>query len=88
MECVNAAEFQFPREPVICYFYNPFQEVVLRKVLENMRRSLAAAPREIYILYLNPVHRCLLDDSGFLTPVKRTPWYSIHKASGAAPLQG
>jgi hypothetical protein len=31
---------------------------------------------------LNPELHSLLDESGFLIPIKRTTWYSIHKSSG------
>ena len=81
LACIDAAEFQIPHEPAICYFYNPFGAEVMRKVLENIGLSLAAAPREIYVMYLYPVHHGLLDESGFLTPVTKTFWYAIYKAS-------
>jgi tRNA1(Val) A37 N6-methylase TrmN6 len=81
LNCMDASEYRIPHEPAIFYFYNPFRAEVMRKVLENIRGSLAAAPREIYLVYLNPVDRSLLDESGFLTPVKLTYWYSIHTVS-------
>ncbi|OFW32091.1 MAG: hypothetical protein A3J28_08480 [Acidobacteria bacterium RIFCSPLOWO2_12_FULL_60_22] len=80
--CMDASEFQIPHEPAILYFANPFRAEVMSQVLGNIRRSLAAAPREIYFVYLVPVHQGLLVESGFLTPVKRTFWYVIYKASG------
>jgi SAM-dependent methyltransferase len=82
LACTDASDYRIPPEPAVFYFYYPFQAEVMRKILENIGRSLATAPREIYVLYLNPVHRDLLDESGFLTPVKQTYLYSIHKASG------
>ena len=83
LACMDASEFQLPREATICYFYNPFKEEVMRKVLENIRRSLAAVPRELYVLYLYPIHHALFEESRFLTPVKKTAWYAIYKASCA-----
>lgn len=80
--CTDAREFRLPEEPTLCYFWDPFEAEVMRKVLENIRRSLAAAPREVYILYFMPMHRNLLDESGFLAPVKQTSWYCIYRASG------
>jgi len=79
--CMDASEYEIPQERAIYYFYNPFAEEVMRKVLDNIRRSLAATPREMYVVYFNHVLKSLLDESGFLTPVKRTCWFSIHKAS-------
>jgi predicted RNA methylase len=79
--CTDAREFRAPEEPAIYYLYDPFDAEVLRKVLENLRHSLDAAPRQIYVLYLTPVHRDLLNESGFLTSVRQTPLYSIYKTS-------
>ena len=83
LACMDATEYQIPYEPAIYYFCNPFGTEVMHKVLENIRLSLAEAPREVYVVYLNPELQSLLDESGFLAPIKRTTWYSIYKASGA-----
>jgi tRNA1(Val) A37 N6-methylase TrmN6 len=79
--CMDVCEYPIPPAPAIYYFANPFPVEVMRRVLENLRSSLAAAPREIYIVYLEHELRALLDDSGFLTPIKRTSLYSIWKVA-------
>jgi len=76
---MDASEFPIPSDPGIFYFFDPFREEVMQKVLENIRQSLAAAPREIYIIYCEPERPDLLDRSGFLTPIKQTARYSIYK---------
>lgn len=81
---MDASEFPIPSEPAVYYFNNPFREHVMRKVLDNLRRSIAAAPREAYVVYLELKQPELLDQSGFLTLLKRTPLYSIYKASESA----
>ncbi len=81
---IDAAEYTIPNEPVICYFFDPFAPQVMAKVLDNIRRSLAAAPREIFILYLDPSHRDMMDNSAFLVPVKRTAEYCIYNSRKAA----
>ena len=82
--CTDARDYRMlPCGPAVFYFHNPFGEEVIREVLKNIERSLAAAPREAYIVYLNPQHRGPLDESAFLSPMKVTAWYSIHKASGS-----
>lgn len=84
--CADAAEYQIPHEPAVYYFYNPFRAEAMGKVLDRIRRSLAAVPREAYVVYVNPVHQNLLDESGFLTPMKRTSWYSIYRVSGVSRM--
>ena len=76
----DVRDFQIPEECAIYYFWDPFEAEPMQKVLQNIGSSLAAAPREIYILYFIPVHRKLLDEAGFLTRVKEASWYCIYKA--------
>jgi SAM-dependent methyltransferase len=80
--CMDVSEYPIPLAPAIYYFANPFPAEVMVRVLENLRSSLAAAPRESYIVYLEPELRALLDESGFLTTIKRTSLYSIWKVAG------
>jgi 16S rRNA G966 N2-methylase RsmD len=64
--CLDATLFCFPREPSVVYLYNPFGEDVLAQVLSNLAASLAAAPRPLFIVYYNAVHRALPDQSPHL----------------------
>jgi len=50
----DAAEYEFPRLPLVIYLFNPFTEVVLTKVLRNLSRSLSAKPRAVFIMYYMP----------------------------------
>jgi SAM-dependent methyltransferase len=84
---MDATEFPIPSEPGIYYFFDPFREEVMRKVLDNMRRSLAAAPREAYVVYCEPERPDILDHSDFLSLLKKTPHYSIYRASGIQARQ-
>ena len=50
----DAAEYEFPLLPLVIYLFNPFTEVVLRKVLKNLSRSLIEQPRSVFIMYYMP----------------------------------
>ena len=63
--CLDAAEFPVPDGPVVLFFFNPFDDIVMSRVLSNIEASLAIAPRPVVCIYHNPVHRHLLDDSSF-----------------------
>ena len=76
----DARQYELPRVPTVCFFYDPFKEAVVAKVLDNIRKSLADAPREIYVLYVTPSQRHLMDQSGFLEPVKQTAGYCIYRS--------
>ena len=50
----DATRWKVPDEATILFFFNPFHGDVLAKVFENIRRSLAEAPRKITIIYVRP----------------------------------
>jgi SAM-dependent methyltransferase len=54
--CMDATAYAIPSEKAVFYFFNPFNEVVLEKVLNNIQDSLSAHPRAVYISYCNPIH--------------------------------
>lgn len=61
--CCNAIDFIPPDEPLICFFYNPFSESVLREVVNRLEQSIEKNYRPVYILYLDPVYRRVFEQS-------------------------
>ncbi len=47
----DAAKFAFPDGPFVLYFYNPFSERVLRRVLANLERELRRSPRDTFLVF-------------------------------------
>jgi SAM-dependent methyltransferase len=83
IECVcgDAREFEFPPEPLLLYLFNPLPEPALQKVVDNLERSLAARPREAFILYHNPeLERVLAQRSGW-KKVGGTHQYVVYAAA-------
>jgi hypothetical protein len=78
--CADATEYEIPQKPAILYFFDPFKEDVMIKVLNNIRRSLIAVPREMYILYLDPSWRHLMDNADYLALIKDTGHCCIYKS--------
>ncbi len=52
----DAAEYEFPAENLIIYFYNPFREKLMKKVLDNIHRAIALHSVKVMVAYLNPAH--------------------------------
>jgi SAM-dependent methyltransferase len=50
----DAADYEFPDEPLVIFFFNSFLEPVLSVVLENLRRTLDQRARDVYILHNGP----------------------------------
>jgi SAM-dependent methyltransferase len=53
---VSADLFAFPEDASVLYLFNPFHGVVLEKVLLNVQNSLLTHPRQMRIIYNNPIH--------------------------------
>ncbi len=56
----DAADFAYPAGPLIVFLYQPFLPPVLKRCVKNLARSLEAEPRELYVMYVNPVYERLL----------------------------
>ena len=69
---LDAADFRIPVEPCIFYFYNPFQQEVLDRVLDNIELSYRSNPRPMYFLYLNAKYRESLERRDFIEPVAKS----------------
>jgi hypothetical protein len=50
----DAAEFDFPPDPLVVYLYNPFPEAVLERVVGRLEASLRLRPRACALIYVNP----------------------------------
>lgn len=50
----------------IYYLFNPFGAETLRAVLANIERSLAARPRDVRFIYVNPQHADAFTDARWL----------------------
>lgn len=78
--CADATHFPFPLEPTILYLFNPFPEDGLRRMLVCLRESLRMQPRNVYLLYHNPLLEELLMQSDWLQKLGGTNQYSIYAA--------
>jgi SAM-dependent methyltransferase len=61
--CMDASEFPLPKDCLVCYFFNPFDATIMAQVLSNINNSLLENPREIFIVYANPIEGDLFDQA-------------------------
>jgi SAM-dependent methyltransferase len=83
VECLlgDAVGFPFPPEPTVLYLFNPLPEAGLIRMIGNLERSLAEHPRQMFVLYHNPLLEPVLARSRFQR-IAGTPQYSIYSFFG------
>jgi hypothetical protein len=92
--CQDAAEYQIPEQRAIFYFYNPFLEPVMARVMRNIEQSLQKNPREAYLIhYGDPKARNRVDRSPVFRLLSETRAYCVYRsvteaASSRSPEYG
>lgn len=79
--CQNGATFPIPKEPLLIFLCNPFDDQVMRLVISHIEDSLREEPREVYIWYVKPCYRAVLDTTAFLDILQDTGRYVIYRAN-------
>ena len=78
--CLDAVDFRFPEDPLVCYFYNPFGYPVLERVLSNLLASHARSARDIYVIYVHPVHQAdIKRQSPALVPIREDEGLVVYR---------
>jgi hypothetical protein len=63
---IDATEFELPPDPVVLYFFDPFELPVLRRVLARIVDSLESNPRPAYVVVTGPPELAqAVEQSGF-----------------------
>jgi SAM-dependent methyltransferase len=79
--CSDARTFHFPAEPVLLYLSNPLPQAGLVQVIENLERSLGEHPRQVCVLYHNPIHEDVLATQHWLKRSAGTHQFSLYENS-------
>ena len=86
--CMDFVDFELPPEPAVLYFYEPCDDELFGRVIENIRRSLIAHPRPLHLIYMAPGNKeALLDTVDFLVKRGRHPGFQFcwYEARAGAP---
>jgi SAM-dependent methyltransferase len=67
----DAFYFEIPDDVDCIFLFNPFDEIIMSAVVNNICSSLQNNPRTISIIYVNPLHKDLFLKAGF-----KETWYS------------
>ncbi len=80
VECVraDAALYVPPPTPLVCYFYNPFGPSVLKAVVDRLAASLRQQPREVFIIYVHPEHRDVIESTELWTVGEASDFHVVY----------
>jgi SAM-dependent methyltransferase len=81
--CADAGEYEFNGEKLVLYLFNPFGEQVLARVLRNLKRWLEGGPHELFVIYVHPRCRAVLDEAPFLEALPAPLGCALYR--GASP---
>lgn len=76
--CMDATRYTLPEGDLFCYFYNPFDEVVMRQVLAGIQAAVAGQPRRLVIGYANPVCHAVFDSAPTLRLVAANDSFRVY----------
>jgi SAM-dependent methyltransferase len=77
----DARKFELLQEPLVLYLFNPLPERALTEVLRRLEKSLAQAPRPVWVAYHNPLLENVFAPSSCLEKVGGTEQYSVYRAN-------
>jgi SAM-dependent methyltransferase len=83
--CGDAVAFEFPREPLVLYLFNPLPEAGLKRMMQNLEQSVAESPRDIRVIYHNPLLAEVLDRSPALRKAGGSPQYAVYASEKMKP---
>jgi len=90
LHCMNVVDYDYGKEPLVLFLFDPFGREVVRNVIANLEASLRATPREVFVVYVYPQFEDVLQSSSVLRRVREggprwRPWsrYVVYAASPA-----
>jgi len=72
----DAFYYHIPADISVIFIFNPFDEVIMSGVVENILISQEKNPRTIWVIYINPLYENLFLDRGFVKTLshKKLKW--------------
>ncbi len=67
----DAFYYEIPQDADCIFFFNPFDEIIMSAVVNNIFESLEDNPRKLRIIYVNPLHKEQFIKAGY-----KETWYS------------
>lgn len=63
--CDDVVNYKIEKDKNCFFFFNPFDEIIMLKVIKSILSSLKDFPREVWVIYINPLHKEMFLSAGF-----------------------
>lgn len=77
----DATQFEIPLDNLVLYFFNPFDEEVLSRVLFNVNISLRKHPRRAFVIYHYLPDKDLFEKTGRFRLIKQWHRYCVYECN-------
>jgi SAM-dependent methyltransferase len=64
--CADGATYAFPSLPLVVFLYNPFDETIMGRLMDQLGSCLAASRQPAFVIYETPMQRHVTDAAPFL----------------------
>jgi SAM-dependent methyltransferase len=79
-QCLDAVDLEIPHEPVVLFFYNPFGEPVMRRVMARVRDSLDDHPRQAFVVLIGSAPLAgIVEAAGFVHFAGESPTTGVFR---------
>jgi hypothetical protein len=71
--CMDAVQFPIPDGNCLFYFFRPFREEVMERVIDNIYQSYRKSPRKLVVFYYHPEPDSAIEKQSFLRKREERP---------------
>jgi hypothetical protein len=71
--CLDAVQFSIPDGNCMLYFFRPFREEVMERVIDNIEQSYRRNPRKLMVFYYHPEPGSIIERQRFLRKREERP---------------
>jgi len=82
-DCMDAVDYPIPDGNLVCFFFNPFEAPIMKKVVGNLTESLRRKPRKCYLIYVRPLFRAAIEAYGIWTTLEVDETHAIYLFDGS-----
>jgi hypothetical protein len=65
----DVVDYIIGKDENVFFMFNPFKEDIISRVIDHISRSLAEEDRQIWLIYLCPFHRDIIEERRLFTEI-------------------